>query len=292
MENATNNIELIDKFIENQRRSKLWTIISVGIFVVMAIFILFYSKKLAETKNKLSVSEEKLRAANIDLEAKNKTLDSVNALLAQLSDSVITENTGLTLSLDQHKAESDSIKNLKDTITVLLNKSLQQPIDLGLETTDKINELYKKAFPGITKAPSRNILEQIKKTDVIHEPQQLPATVAVRYMPDYAGVAEDIYQHYSNRNAAVEKPVEVKGGNFSPVVKYFSDGDKAMAERLVKKLNAEYGQKFSKEFEVQRVDLKNTSRYLEIWLGKYTIREYKTLDQQMIRRVYNKADGK
>lgn len=288
MENATKNIELIDKFIENQRRSKLWTIISVAIFVVMAVFILFYSKKLAETKGKLTVSEQKLKEANELLEAKNKTLDSVNALLAQMNDSVITENTGLALSLGQNKVLTDSLSNLKDTITVLLNKSLQQIPDQGQEPSDKIIELYLKAFPGKSRESLHNILKQVENTKVINDPRLKPALVAVRFTPEYVAAADEIYQSYSNRIYTIDKPVEVKGGNFYPVVKYFSDEDKGRAEKLAKRLNEQFGDKFGKQFEIQRVDLKNTSQYLEIWLGRYIIREYKTIEQQLIRKNFNK----
>ena len=37
MESNKSNVELIDKFIENEHKSKLWTIISVSLDIIIAV---------------------------------------------------------------------------------------------------------------------------------------------------------------------------------------------------------------------------------------------------------------
>ncbi|MCX6318610.1 MAG: hypothetical protein NTW29_15055 [Bacteroidetes bacterium] len=279
MDNTDKNITLLDNFIENQRRARLWTIVSVAIFVLMALVILFYSRKLAKTEGKLSLSEKQLQVANEKLTAQNKTLDSLNEILFRQSDSVITENTGLSLSLEKNNELADSVKLLKDTLTVLLNKSLQPYLNQGIAANDKVNELYQQAFPGTAKEPSRVIMEQItKSTEIQH---QAPAiSIAIRYSNNYEGVAYDIFKRYNNRYGATQSPEEVKGGNFNPTVKYFSDVDRNMALRIANKLNEEYGQKFDQPFDIQLVDVKNNAGNFEIWLGKYIKRNFQVELQQ------------
>jgi hypothetical protein len=279
MDNTDKNITLLDNFIENQRKARLWTVVSVAIFVLMAIVILFYSRKLAKTQGKLTLSEKQLQAANEELTAKNRTLDSLNEILFQQSDSVITENTGLSLSLEKNNALADSVKLLKDTLTVLLNKSLQPYLNQGIAANDKVNELYQQAFPGTAKEPSPVIMEQItKSTEIQH---QAPAiSIAIRYIQTYQGLANDIFKRYNKRYGATQSPEEVKGGNFNPTVKYFSEVDKNMAQRIANKLNEEYGQKFDQPFDIQLVDVKNNAGNFEIWLGKYIKRNFQMELQQ------------
>ncbi len=285
MESATKNLELIDKFIENQRKARIWTIISVIIFVVMAVIVLIYSKQLAETKVKLTQSELELQKANEKLETQNRELDSLNNILAQRSDSVETINTGLALNLDKNKIEADSVRNLKDTLTVLLNTTLQQYINDNALATEKINELYQQAFPGSAKNPSWNITQQIIKTNVIKEDQDIVPVIAVRYMEQYKDIAFDLARRLESRDSKIEAPAQVKGGNFNPLVKYFSEADKKAAEKLAGKLNNLYKEKISQPFEAQQVDITMPARHFEIWIGKYKKKNYTTVWPQGVKRI-------
>ena len=48
MEQTEKKIELIDQFIANEKKAKIWTLISVGLFIAMGILILFFSRELSE----------------------------------------------------------------------------------------------------------------------------------------------------------------------------------------------------------------------------------------------------
>lgn len=285
MENTTKNIELIDKIIGNQRKARMWTLISVGLFVVMAVIVLIYSKQLAETKGKLTLSEAQLKEANDSLNTLNVYLDSVNKLLAQRSDSVETINTGLALNLDQNKAAADSVKNLKDTLTVLLNTTLQQFVNNNEQATERINELYQQAFPGSSKRPSYAITQQIIKTNEIRENLHQTPVIGIRYTEQFKDVAFDIAKRFESRDGKTEAPVPIKGGNFNPVVKYFSDKDKNMAENMVKRLNELYKEKLGNPFEAQFVNITAEPRHFEIWLGKYIKREYYNIKAMNIKKI-------
>jgi hypothetical protein len=285
MESTEKNIDYIDKLLDNQRKSKLWTVISVIIFVIMAVIVLMYSKQLAKTKVKLSKSEAELQLAYDSLKLKKAEVDSLNDLLALRNDSVENANTTLAYSLDKSIATADSVSNQKDTITRLLNTTLQQYVYDNALAKEKINELYEQAFPGTTKKPSVNITEQIIKTKQIEYVEPVQDHLIVRFTEPYKYIAEDLVSRLQGREYAIDEQVQVKGGNFSPVVKYFNEKDKARAERIVAKLNNLYKEKLERPFVTQLVELKTQSRHFEIWIGKYTRREFINIKATELRRV-------
>jgi hypothetical protein len=285
MENTTKNLEFIDNLIANQRKARMWTAISVFVFVVMAIIVLFYSKQLAEAKVKLTKSELELQKAYDSLKLRNALVDSLNGILAKRSDSVEIVNTGLALNLDKNRAEADSVKNLKDTLTVLLNTTLQQYVYNNDVATEKINELYQQSFPGSAKKASNTITEQIIKTNVIREEKFTTPAIAVRYMKKYKELAFEIVQKMEERNTKIETPQQVAGVSFNPTVKYFNSKDKSIAESIAKKLNDLYKGDISQPFEIQQVDINMPPRHFEIWIGQYIKKDYSILKLQEMKKI-------
>lgn len=274
MENTGNNIDYLDKLIDNQRKSKWWTIISVTIFIVLAGIVLLYSRQLAKTKVKLSRSEAELQLAYDSLQRQKDIVDSFYALLALRNDSVEIVNTTLAYSLDKTIATADSLGSQKDTITRLLNTTLQQYIYDTSLANEKIRELYNQAFPENRNGPSLNIKEQIMSTKQLGHQEPAKDHLIVRYTEPYQGIAKDLAVKLQGRDYHIEDLSQVKGGNFNPVVKYFNTRDKAGAERIVTKLNNLYRDKLERPFESQLVELKTQARHFEIWIGKYTRRDF------------------
>ncbi|HMC99805.1 MAG TPA: hypothetical protein VKH37_06625, partial [Ferruginibacter sp.] len=63
METTKSNVELIDNFIENERKSKTWTILIVTLFVLLAGLVLMFAYKLQRTTQKLDITRDSLRIA-------------------------------------------------------------------------------------------------------------------------------------------------------------------------------------------------------------------------------------
>lgn len=260
MENTAKNIELIDKFIENQRKSKMWAIISVSLFLVMAAFVFFFSIQLSETKNKLTVSEQKLFDAN-------ERLSFLNDSIQKVKDSVMQVN----YSLEKNTDKIDSLKSVNDTLTILLNTTQQEYIKTNSATaTEKINKIYQDAFPGMEQKVSDNIKEAIKNTNEIKKDAAATRVIFIQYMPRYKDLCIKIKnQLLKNQKIKIESPEPIWKTTFNPTIRYFHDEDKETAEDIARVLNKSYASELKQPFIIQKIALKAPLYQLEIWIGLY-----------------------
>ena len=269
MENENKNIDLIDKFIENERKSKWWTIISVSLFLLMAALVLFFTRKLSATKEKLTVSQQKLFDA----------LDSLNMLkesIQQAKDSVDQINFSLEVSSDENTSMIDSLEKINDTLTVLLNTT--QKMFLTQNTVaagKKIDTLFQKAFPGKDKNAPDRIKESILKSDKIKIITPPAPVIYIQYMPDYKELCSKIrVQLLKDKTLKVESPEQISKTTFDPTVKYFHEEDRATAEKITKELNQFFKSELKKPFISQKIGLKSEHHQLEIWIGEYKKQQF------------------
>ena len=259
MQTTEETIDLIDKLIINKRKSRTWTIISVSLFLLMAAFVLIFSKKLADTKGRLSVSEKKLIEATLRLQFMNDSIQKAN-------DSV----KGINYSLTKLSENFDSLQNVNDTLTALLNKSQQTYINISTQmASTKINELYKEAYPEQKNNVSENVKESIINTKEIKDPVAENPVVYIQYMPDYKDITFKAIHLLKEQKTDVQKPELITGTTFNPVVKYFNKEDQAEAERIADILNKHLSGVIKKQFIAQNVRLKSPLRQLEVWIGEY-----------------------
>jgi hypothetical protein len=268
MEDTGKNLELIDKFIANEHKSKTWAIISVSLFLVMAALVLVFSKRLSETKNKLTVSEDSLRTVNARLSFLNDSIQKVK-------DSVDLINIGLELNTGKNAFKIDSLEGVNDTLTVLLNTTQQEVIQNNSPevATRKINDLFQQAFPGPNTNPSDKITQSIIKTNVI-EQKTVPLSISVLYMTKYTDLGNKINKLLDRKNFKVERMEPVSGTTFNPAVKYFREEDKRIADRIAGILNEPYASELKQPFISQFIKLKSPARQVEIWIGQYEKPKY------------------
>jgi hypothetical protein len=115
MENATKNIELLDKFMANEKKSRLWTTINIGIFCLLGLSIFFLAYQLNKSNAKYKVINEQLKKTQDSLAVALAQLDNYNGSLRQDS-----------ISLTKRVGNYDSIKSVLDTVVMLFkNQSLQ-----------------------------------------------------------------------------------------------------------------------------------------------------------------------
>lgn len=273
MENTGKNIELIDKFILNQRRSRMWTIISVCLFLLMAALVLMFSKRLAETKGKLTISEDSLHMVNA-------RLIFLNDSIQKAKDSVDQVNIGLELNMDKNAYQIDSLGDINDTLTVLLNTTQKKFIqDNSSEAaTRKINDLFEEAFPGPAGNPSDKIRESIIKTKIIREETE-PLSISILYMNKYSDLSNKINKLLESKKLNVERMEPVSGTTFNPTVKYFRKEDEKIADRIADIMNESYASELKQPFAPQLINLKSPPHHVEIWIGHY---EKKDMNQLIL----------
>jgi len=72
---ATNQPDLLQKFIDNEKKSKTWTIISVLVFIVLGSIIIYQASKLKQNENRLKENEKQLYIALDKANSLNDTLE-------------------------------------------------------------------------------------------------------------------------------------------------------------------------------------------------------------------------
>jgi hypothetical protein len=245
MEDSTKNIELLDRFMANERKSKLWTIINIGIFCLLGISIFFLAYKLNQ-------SNAQYKRINVELK---KTKDSLNIALAQLN----SNNESLkqdTFSLTKRVGNYDSLKNVLDTVLVLL-KDAKKGGQSNLPISDNIKNVITVERPPASKDPVY--------------------TVFLQCMPGFEKLMPSMVKELKERKYKVPGWEVVEKITFDPVIKYFNDEDAGEAKKLAAFINKsdEYFQK--NPVKIQRINLKSPQRQIEIWVGEYRQKDLKQL---------------
>src|SRR5688572_2406235 len=72
---AINQPDLLQKFIDNEKKSKTWTILSVVVFVILGGIIIYQSSRIKENEKRLVKNEELLSFALDSANSLNNTLE-------------------------------------------------------------------------------------------------------------------------------------------------------------------------------------------------------------------------
>src|SRR5688572_29987891 len=103
MEDATKKIELLDRFMANEKKSKMWTTINIGIFCLLGLSIFFLAYELNKTNANYKVLNVQLEKTQDSLADALGKLDFYNGTLRQDS-----------ISLTKRVGNYDSLKNVLD----------------------------------------------------------------------------------------------------------------------------------------------------------------------------------
>ena len=107
---ATNQPDLLQKFIDNEKKSKTWTIISVLIFVILGGIIIYQSSRIKENEKRLIENEELLSFA----------LDSANSLNNTLE--------GQKISLENSTSRIVVLERERDSLLAKINATSIPPV--------------------------------------------------------------------------------------------------------------------------------------------------------------------
>lgn len=273
MEKNIDKIDMLDRFVENERRSKMWTIISVVIFCLLGLLVFFLAYELNKSNAKYAEQNEKLKATQ-------KELDAALEKLAQRNESLQGDSVSLTNKIGNF----DSLKKAYDTLALLFNKSQSNFIDSGAAVADsRIKELYERTFSNHRVVASDNLKKSILKPDRPHTEENPVYTIYMQCMPGYEKLTESLVSRLKQKKYIVPGIETIQKFSFNPIVKYFYNEDKNEADRIASLIN-ESDDYFKKNpVKIQQLNVKSPSHQIEVWIGQYQAKDFNKLIRQSSR---------
>jgi|GEM_PF-1724100 len=252
MEKPNSNVELIDRFIDNERKSKAWTIFTVVLFSLMACLVLFFAVKLKSTNKQLDITKDSLEIAY-------DKQDSLIAILQAHTHSADRNADNCSVMYDSLKKDYDAMAQLFNKTQDLLykNNTIQatenlRKISLDLKIDRKVTEQVAKVVvePKLTSKNSEDFL------------------VFMQCMPGYEDKTDKVSQ-LLKRSYKVQPKQVIKDFAFDPGVKYYKDDDAADAQKIAATINA--SDPFFKDHPMvaKKLTLKTSYHQVEVWIGIY-----------------------
>lgn len=248
-----NNIDIVDKLIENEKKQKLVTTITAILFSLFAIIIISLgislhkqNKTIASNYDKISLLNDSLKKQTAMLDASRKELKIANSLLEQ--------NT-TTL----RRTASDYEKRNKDVEIALSNIVKQAPKPINNHNS---NENGVGSAPGSMTMNNKSETKEIYKILKKNNPDKI--TIYIQYKDGLFEQSSQLKKLFTAENYIVPKEQFMKKLNFASSVRYFYETDKALAEKIAQQSEKEVGIKFKTQF----IKLNSPKNQLEIWVGR------------------------
>ena len=270
MEDSTKNIELIDRFMANEKKSKLWTTINIGIFCLLGMSIFFLAYELNKSNEKYKLINEQLEKTQDSLATALAKLDSYNGSLKQDS-----------ISLSKRVGNFDSLKNVLDTVVDLFKQSQAKIIDSGkMQTNARIDDIAQKAYEKKNIAVSDDIKQIIFDKDQQTAGGTPVYTLYLQCMPGFEELMPALAKDLRARKYKIPKWEVIKGVTFNPVIKYFDKSDQEEAKRLAAFINQSNDFFRKKPVQIQKLNLKSPQHQIEVWVGEYRQNDLQQIVQQ------------
>ena len=201
MANDIKNIDLLQKFIENEKKAKLWTLMSVVLFCLLAFGVIYLAWKLAAAQKSISAQSETIIELNKKLETALAKADSLNEVLA-------SENK----SLENRKTNYDSLQNITSSLLINLSEIKQTHPDIYIENQNA-NVLDKptQAKIDVLLKPT-NIEKMVEKEGKY--------TIYIQHSADFEQDAKTLRRWWAT-DYVCPKPELITDRSFAASVKYF-----------------------------------------------------------------------
>jgi hypothetical protein len=254
MEKSKKNLELIDKFIDNERKSRIWTTINIGIFCLLGLAVFWLAYELNKSNAKFKTQNIELRKIKDQLDSALRRLSAYNASLQEDS-----------LSLSNRVGNYDSLKKVLDTVLIIYNQS-QAHTNNNVSGDNKIKEY----------------------TQNVREDREL-YKVYLHFMPGYEKMSAKATQQLKRNKYTVPGQEKVTTVTFDPVVKYFHEEDEGEARKIARLISNSDPYFDKNPVTLQKLNLKSPMRQLEVWIGEYRQKDVDQILQQPIRNFEKKA---
>jgi hypothetical protein len=245
MANDIKNIDLLQKFIENEKKAKLWTLMSVVLFCLLAFGVIYLAWKLADAQKAISIQDETIIELNKKLEKALSKADSLNEVL-------VSENK----SLENRKTNYDSLQNITSSLLINLSEIKQTHPEVYIENQTS-NQLDQPTQAKIEKLLTPANIEKMVEKEGKY-------TIYIQYAADFEKDAYTLRRWWTN-DYVCPKPELISNRSFAASVKYFHPEDEAEA----KKVAAAVENKIGLPISVTSANMKSPKRQLELWIGKY-----------------------
>lgn len=248
MESKSSNIEIIDKFIENEHKSRLWTILSVSLFLLMAVLVLFLTRRLNKTASDRDKAYTQVDSLNSVLKANDTLLKKYNA---------------------EWERKCDSLQKALQLTTELFNKSQTQIYqDDTVAARANLVNITNQLFPHKDSKEMELIRNAVIQPQLLQK-QKGDFLLFVQFMPEYGDQAAKTISLFKSKGYRLQPSQPIKNLSFNSVVKYFSDDDKADALKILSLVNNSDPFFSSHPATLEKLDIKSPYHQVEVWVGKY-----------------------
>jgi len=255
MEPEKSNVEIIEKFIDNERKSKAWTIFTVLLFSLMACLVLFFAVKLRSTSQQLDITKDSLQIA----------YDRQDSLISLLKSRSLSSDR----NADNCSVMYDSLQKAYDAMALVFNKSQEQvyhndKAKANAELVRISNEVLTNKDPKLKDQVTKAVIQ----TNTMTPKPVGDFLVFIQCMPGYEDKTDKISQLLKPIYRVQPKQI-IGDFTFDPWVKYYKDDDAAAAQKIAAMINR--SDPFFKDHPAvaKKLDLKTSAHQVEVWVGVY-----------------------
>lgn len=252
MANDIKNIDLLQKFIENEKKAKLWTLMSVVLFCLLAFGVIYLAWKLADAQKTITAAQKDILAKSDSIIRLNKKLDLTLAKADSLNEVLLSENS----SLLNKKTNFDSLQNITSSLLINLSEIKKTNPEVYIENQNT-NVLDKPTQAKIdvllTPAYIEKMVEKVDKY-----------TIYIQYAAGFEDDAKNLRRAWQE-NYVCPKPELITDRSFAASVNYFHPEDEAEAKKVAAAVESKIGM----PIKVTSVSMKSPKKQLELWIGKY-----------------------
>jgi FtsZ-binding cell division protein ZapB len=260
MATDTKNIDLLQRFIDNEKKAKAWTLMSVTLFCLLAFGVIYLAWKLKTAQTTISSQQKKIEELNDALTVALASADSANDAL-----------TSRNLKLENNNNNYDSLQNITNSLLISLAEIKKENPTENVITTNT----------AVIDKPTQEKIEQLIVPANIEKIQENENkyTVYIQYADGYEEQATKL-RNWWQKEYICPKPELITNRSFNASVNYFYPEDEAskLAKLVEQKLDLPVKASFFK--------MKAPRKQLELWLGKY---QAKTTEQIFKKYDINKT---
>lgn len=254
------SIRVLENLLENEKKSKIYTVIVVLAFCILGGLILYLGLELSSKANEL---KQQLREKETLIAEKTNLLAEKEALIAERDSALIrldSLQTSLvnTNSLLSHTAlEADSIK--QQSLSLLTQ--VQQQFDKLNQDYVQLQKKYKLESKPIDDVKLKDQVQVIDKLNKKYK-------CYIQFMPGFEAEAKRAYQALYQKdwyNQFIAENEKIENQSFNTYIKYFDKSDQKLAYEMYRTL-------MNAKIEVSRepvlVETPGAAKKFEVWIGK------------------------
>jgi hypothetical protein len=264
MDDMLHKVSMLDKFIENERKSRQRTLVIVVIMIVLCVLVFWLSFQLNSNNAKYKTQNVELLKMQVSLEKEQL-----------LKDSLISRLVMDSTSLEGFNINLDSVKSANETIKVLFNRTLATFTDNKPEVaSERMREICRNYFPKNPAGYSESLIKSVLISTNSQQEANPDISINLLYMPEYKVLKDSVNEQLKklDKIAGVKifvlSPILITEINFNNSVRYFDSTDKKNAIEITRYLNKQNSNKIEKQFVARLVAFKAPLHKIEIWIGE------------------------